>query len=129
VASLIYLDTHVVAWLYAYGGDALPNTLARRLEESDDLRISPMVRLELQYLHEIGRTSEPALAVIDRLESVLGLSVCKVPFSAVVLEAEGHYWTRDPFDRLIVAQASVSQAPLATRDRQIHDHYSGAIWD
>jgi PIN domain nuclease of toxin-antitoxin system len=129
VASLIYLDTHVLAWLYAGGGAALPSAPARRLEEAAEIRISPMVRLELQYLYEIGRVREPALPVLDALESALGLVVCSAPFSLVVREAEKLDWTRDPFDRLIVAQASVHEAPLLTRDGMIHEHYPHAVWD
>jgi len=129
VASLIYLDTHVLAWLYARGSAGLPPVPARRIEEAQEIRVSPMVRLELQYLYEIGRVTEPALPVLDALESALGLVVCGAPFSLVVREAETLDWTRDPFDRLIVAQASIHDAPLLTRDGMIHEHYARAVWD
>lgn len=129
MASLIYLDTHVLAWLYAEGRAALPSVPARRIEDASEIRISPMVRLELQYLYEIGRVSEPALPVLDALESALGLAVCNAPFSLVVREAEKLHWTRDPFDRLIVAQAAIHEADLLTKDRMIHEHYAQAVWE
>lgn len=125
---MIYLDTHVIAWLYAEGGTALPDSAVRRLEEADDIRISPMVRLELQYLFEIGRVSQPALPVLDVMESTLGLSVCHAAFPAVIHEAESQAWTRDPFDRIIVAQASLFDAPLLTKDEIVRAHYSHACW-
>ncbi len=128
MASLIYLDTHVVAWLYAEGRAAVPQSIAQLIESDDDIRISPMVRLELQYLHEIGRVGNAPFPVLDSLESTIGLTICKATFSAVVREAEKQSWTRDPFDRLIVAQASIFKAPLITKDGTIHDHYSKAIW-
>ena len=37
-------------------------------------------------------------------------------------------WTRDLFDRLIVAQSSFDGSPLITKDRQIRKHYEAAIW-
>jgi PIN domain nuclease of toxin-antitoxin system len=37
-------------------------------------------------------------------------------------------WVRDPFDRLIVAQASANDAPLITKDEKIRRHYKRAIW-
>ena len=40
-----------------------------------------------------------------------GLSESTANFAAVVHEAERHGWTRDPFDRLIVAQAALHDAP------------------
>lgn len=129
MARVIYLDTHVVAWLYAGGAAGFPEFAIRLLEDTDDIRISPMVRLELQYLYEIERVTQPALPVLDAVESALGLTICQAAFPAVVREAEGHTWTRDPFDRLIVAQAALFDAPLVTRDETIHRHYAEALWD
>ena len=128
MAPLIYLDTHVAVWLYALGAQSLSTAAAELIEESDDLRISPMARLELQYLHEIGRVTEPAAAVVDALNTALGLVVCGAPLPAVVGEAERLGWTRDPFDRLIVAQAALHDAPLVTKDEVLHEHYSAAVW-
>lgn len=129
MAPLIYLDTHVVVWLYAEGVAGVPDGVARRIETADEVRISPMVRLEMQYLYEIGRLAEGPLRPLDALEAVLGLSVCDAPFPAIVREAEQQAWTRDPFDRLIVAQAALQSAPLLTRDETILANYPGAVWE
>jgi PIN domain nuclease of toxin-antitoxin system len=128
MAGLIYLDTHVVAWLYGLGASALSETAAAEIEDAAEVRVSPMVRLELQYLHETGRTTEPALPVLDALQTMIGLSVCDAPFPAVIREAERHGWTRDPFDRIIVAQAALAEAGLVTRDRELHRHYPASVW-
>lgn len=128
MAGLIYLDTHVVAWLYGLGATALTPRAAESIEAADEVRCSPMVRLELEYLYEVGRTSEPALPVLDALQTSLGLRLCDAPFAAVVREAESQKWTRDPFDRLIVAHAALHGAPLITKDEHLHAHYTGAIW-
>jgi len=55
-----YLDTHAVAALYR--GDLSPFSAValRVIDEEEDLRISPMVLLELEYLHEIKRIKVPA---------------------------------------------------------------------
>ena len=37
-------------------------------------------------------------------------------------------WTRDPFDRLITAQAAVDDSPLLTKDDTIHTYYPKAVW-
>ena len=125
---MIYLDTHVAAWLYASGGPALSAAAAELIGASDDVRISPMVRLELQYLYEVGRVAEPAAVVVDALSGTLGLTVCGAPFASVAHEAESLGWTRDPFDRLIVAQALLHGAPLVTKDATIHANYAHAVW-
>jgi PIN domain nuclease of toxin-antitoxin system len=41
----------------------------------------------------------------------------------------GHRWTRDPFDRIIVAHADVVSAPLLTKDQAIRRNYRRAFWD
>jgi PIN domain nuclease of toxin-antitoxin system len=129
VEAVIYLDTHVAFWLYAAAGNArLCSTAEEVVRRADDVRISPMVRLELQYLYEVDRIGEPPAPILDELGSRLGLVVCRADFSAVVHEAERYSWTRDPFDRLIVAQASLHGAPLVTKDGRIHEHYAHAVW-
>ena len=128
MAALIYLDTHVVTWLRAGRTDLLPE-LARRLLEENELLISPFVVLELQYLFEIQRASEPAEVVLAALTRDVGLEVCELPFFEVARMALGQSWTRDPFDRIIVSQAALRNAPLLTRDQVIRDHYSQPVWD
>ena len=125
---MIYLDTHVVAWLYAGRVDLIPD-LARSLIEGNELLISPMVGLELQYLYEIGRTGKPAEEVLATLRAPLGLVVCDLPFEQVATTARDQNWTRDPFDRIIVSHAVINDVPLLTRDRAIQDAYQGAAWD
>jgi PIN domain nuclease of toxin-antitoxin system len=128
VAALIYLDTHVAAWLYGAGSALLSEKAVRDIEAAEEIRISPMVRLELQYLYEIGRVKLPATLVLDALQAELGIRVCDAPFPAVARAAESETWTRDPFDRMIVAQASLREAPLITKDRHLHEHYDRAVW-
>lgn len=125
---MIYLDTHVVAWLHASGDRMLSAEAIRRIEDADQIRVSPMVRLELQYLYEIGRVAQPATSVLDAMQAALGLRICDAPFPAVARAAEGETWTRDPFDRVIVAQSALRDAPLLTKDRMLHEHYDKALW-
>jgi PIN domain nuclease of toxin-antitoxin system len=128
VAPLIYLDTHVVVWLFT-GDVSRLSARARDLVEGQALLISPAVCLELQYLFETGKASQPARAVVEALGRDLGLKICEHPFPTVVEQALDVSWTRDPFDRLIVSQAALRQSTLLTRDRNIRDNYPTAVWD
>jgi len=125
--TVIYLDTHVVAWLYA----GLPDLLsapARDLLETGELLISPMVLLELEYLYETERTTVEGAKVFTDLQAAIGLQLCNKEFPVVVAAAAALRWTRDPFDRLIVAQAAVNDDTLITKDRTILAHYPRALW-
>ena len=127
MASLIHLDTHVVAWLYAGEKKRLTKLAVSRLE-ADTLAISPMVELELQYLFEIGRASQPGAVVVADLSERIGLGISGADFGRVATAAAQLSWTRDPFDRLIIAQASVDRASLLTGDATIRKHFAGAVW-
>ena len=124
---MLYLDTHVVAWLYAGATDRFSST-AQQLIEQNELLISPMVALELQYLFEIQRTSQGSAVVVSALGQELGLETCDLSFETVIQRALGESWTRDPFDRVIVGQAALRSAPLLTKDTFIHEHYDKAVW-
>jgi PIN domain nuclease of toxin-antitoxin system len=127
VAALIYLDTHVAAWLFAGRVDLFPAAVRTLLDEND-LLISPIVVLELQYLYEIRRTNEPAQVVVESLGDAIGLKICDQPFPPVIGAALDQKWTRDPFDRILVAHAALRETPLVTHDQNIRDHYPRAVW-
>lgn len=127
MAPLIYLDTHVVTWMFAGRLDLFPAEIRKLLDECE-LLISPAVKLELQYLFEVRRTAEPAKVVLESLGREVGLKVCDLPFSDVAEIALSLDWTRDPFDRLLVSQAELRGTSLITKDRLIRDHFSRAIW-
>jgi PIN domain nuclease of toxin-antitoxin system len=124
---LIYLDTHIVVWLYAGQMDKL-SKLAKSLINGNDLYIAPIVRLELQYLQEIERITTTPNTIISELGDKLGLTVCPKEFNRAVARALKLSWTRDPFDRLIVAQADIDNSILITKDQTILKNYPEARW-
>ena len=88
-----------------------------------------MVTLELQYLFEIKRVTRPAADVVAFLAGAIGLVLCDLAFADVASAACAETWTRDPFDRVIVAQARMRGEPLLTKDRIIRRRYDEAMWD
>lgn len=124
---MIYLDTHVVVWLYTGNLPAL-SSRAHAILENEDPLVSPMVLLEMEYLREIGRLSVSATKIFRALAEDMGLQVCTLPFPAVVDQALEEDWVRDPFDRLIVGQAKAGKAGLITKDETMRQHFRGAVW-
>ena len=123
----MHLDTHVVVWLYA-GEHELLSPAARTAIDSNDLCISPAVLLELEYLLEIKRIVVGPDRILRALASTIGLEVADMRFGDVVQNAIEQTWTRDPFDRLIVASAALQDAPLLSKDATIVRHYRKAVW-
>lgn len=125
---MMFLDTHVVVWLYAGEVSRFPSKARNRIDR-EVLFISPMVQLEIQFLNELGRLIDSPSLMLKELEKSLGLTLSADSFENVVLAAMRQTWTRDPFDRLIVAQAQLQSAPLLTKDEAIRKHYREALWD
>jgi PIN domain nuclease of toxin-antitoxin system len=124
----IYLDTHVVVWLAEGLVEKLSGAASNAIESSE-VEISPMVLVELQYLFEIKRIMKAPLALIDQLQTLVGLKISEYSFAAVARAALFETWTRDPFDRMIVAQArSDGYSGLVTTDERIRGNYSKTIW-
>lgn len=124
---MIYLDTHVVVWLYAGLVEKVSEPV-RVLINENEVTISPVVKLELAYLYEIERIKEEPAILIADLSSRIGLRICERAFDAVVSQAMSLSWTRDPFDRLIVANARLNDNFLVTKDQKILENYSHARW-
>lgn len=123
----IYLDTHVVVWLFSGETQKISNKALELIEESE-LLISPMVVLELEFLYEIGRLNYQHEEILSSLAESIDLKVCRFSFATVAKESTKYSWTRDPFDRLIVANAICNNSLLLSRDRKIRDNCDRAVW-
>lgn len=125
---MTYLDTCVIVWLIGGETHKLSEAAVQGIREGDEILVSPAVLLELQLLHEIKRARMTALKVIERLSAEIGLAICRLSFASVIEHALDISWTRDPFDRLIVAHARANDAPLITKDVRMRQHYRRCIW-
>ena len=109
-AFMILLDTNAIIWVV---------TRHRRgravLRQSAPLSISPASLLELDMLAGLGRLRVRIQDVIDDDR----WAVDDPPALEWFTRATDVGWTRDPFDRLIVAHARLRRARLATGDAAI----------
>jgi PIN domain nuclease of toxin-antitoxin system len=110
---VILLDTNAIIWLDQ--GHRRTRALAK---ESRSLYVSPASLLELQYLLEAGRIGLKARSVGDVIERQ-GWVVDDPPSADWFAKAIDVDWTRDPFDRLLVAHARLRGWRLATGDAVI----------
>lgn len=125
---MILLDTHIVVWLYSDPDRLIPAPVRIRLD-NEQLALSPFVRLELQYLYEVKKISVPAQTIVDELTPKLELALTDPPAALICQVATTLDWTRDPFDRLICAQAVAAGTTLVTKDRVIRANLPLAWWE
>jgi PIN domain nuclease of toxin-antitoxin system len=126
-SSVVYLDTHIVVWLYAGLTEKLTEPAKSAMETSQVL-ISQMVRLELQYLYEINRIKAGPPTILNSLAHAIDLKVSDSPLNKIIDISLKTSWTRDVFDRLITAEAILVSAGLITADRTIRTNFKQAIW-
>src|ERR1039457_1226903 len=78
-----YLDTSVAVWLAQGDLTRITSTALDSIRNSN-LLVSPMVALELAYLHEINRIRLSSQDVLLKLRAELGVEVCGSSFSALM---------------------------------------------
>ena len=123
-----YLDTNVAIYLHSGNVTRLTRRAIEQIEAAD-LLVSAMVMLELEMLYEKGTIQYDAARILSDLNQQIGLSVCQFPMADVMSSALTVKWTREPGDRIIVANAIANnEAPLITSDRRINEQYQNAIW-
>lgn len=123
---MIHTDTQVLVWLFNRQSSRLSDA-AKRIVAAQPLLASPMTIFELQMIRHKTGTPDP-LTVLARLRQLFRLTVAPTSFEAVARAALDVNWTRDPFDRLIVANAMADGAQLLTADRRIRENFAGAVW-
>lgn len=124
---MVYLDTHLVIWLYSGILERISKEATRLIEE-EDLFISPIIELELQFLREAQKIKKSPRDIIDTLRRDINLKICDKDFHSVIRESTNMHWTRDPFDRIIVAHAALNSNILLSKDETIIKHYKKAVW-
>jgi PIN domain nuclease of toxin-antitoxin system len=113
---VILLDTNALIWLLQR------HRRARVLERQPRLQMSPASLLELQLLVEVGRLTLPRDQTISAVVSDPRWRLDEPPAGPWFEIACELAWTRDPFDRLLVAHARLRGWKLATADSMLREH-------
>lgn len=114
--TVILLDTNALIWLLQR------HRRARVLEKHPRLQMSPASLLELQLLVESGRLVLPRDRTVHAVVQDPRWRLDEPPPGPWFEIACELSWTRDPFDRLLVAHARVRGWKLATADSMLRQH-------
>jgi PIN domain nuclease of toxin-antitoxin system len=116
----LLLDTHFLIWL-VLGSKRLAEF--PWLDRHRPWAVSPVSFLEIQFLAEVGRLSVRNPEFTNTVMDDTRFTVDDIPLAAIVRHALSLNWTRDPFDRLLVAHSSARRVALCTTDRGIRSHH------
>ena len=111
----LLLDTHALLWLM--NDDPRLNSRARGLIDSaSEVYVSSASVWEIAIKARIGKIEEDPEEVVERIEQA-GLRELPVSARHAVAAGKLPLLHRDPFDRLLVAQAMIEGLILVTGDR------------
>ena len=122
-----FLDTHIAIWLYEKRLDLLSEK-AKQYIEKNDLFISPVVKLEIEYLFEIKKIKDNSETICNFLEKTIDLKIEKSSFPEIIKISLNEKWTRDPFDRIIVAHSKLKDYTLISKDKKINKNYFRTLY-
>ena len=122
----LLLDTHAALWFLS-GDERLGPSATRHLtDDSNRVLLSAAVVWEVAIKRSLGKLVVPP----EYLSLLLGAGVQALPVSvehaAAVETLPWHH--RDPFDRMLVAQASIEGAALVSRDDALRSYGVTVIW-
>jgi PIN domain nuclease of toxin-antitoxin system len=116
------LDTHVLIWLAGFGGKPNPAT-SKALHAADArLVVSAVSSFEIATKVRLGKLDSAAALVPGWARALTEIGAFELSLNSQhALTAGGLEWDhRDPFDRLLVAQAQLEELTLVTADRAMH---------
>lgn len=116
----LLLDTHVFLWLLAEP-ERLGDHLEYLQDPGNDLLLSAASSWEIAIKVGLGRLQlpdDPKRYVPDRMRAI-GAEPLPIEHAHVLAVAELPPHHRDPFDRVLVAQARQLEIPIVTADPQI----------
>lgn len=111
------LDTHVALWWLE---GALPDSVRRVLEAEPETYVSPVTLWEVTVKQSCGKLGGPT----DLAERVRDAHFRPLPITLEHAIVAGRLpgIHRDPFDRMLVAQAKCAELTLVTRDAHVQKY-------
>jgi PIN domain nuclease of toxin-antitoxin system len=124
------LDTHSLLWFLA--GDSNLSERVRRVIENPehDILASIASLWEIAIKHSLGKLqlAHPFEELFPHHLAVNSIALLAIRLDHVTRIASLPFHHRDPFDRLLVAQALVEEIPILSGDDALDDYGVERIW-
>jgi PIN domain nuclease of toxin-antitoxin system len=126
----LLLDTHVVLWLLGDPDQIIPNVREDIEDVNNAVIISAVCAWEIATKHAIGKLPLPESpqALLERAVAELRAVELAITRRHAIESASLPNHHRDPFDRLLVAQAVLEGATLVTADHLLPPYGAALLW-
>jgi PIN domain nuclease of toxin-antitoxin system len=115
----LLLDTHIVLWQLA-GARELPERVRAAIADAEDLLISVASFAEIGIKVAVGKLDVPD-DLVQRVDAAGVRTLGLTPTHGLAV-ADLPVRHRDPFDRLIIAQAQVERLTVVTADERFLEY-------
>lgn len=115
----LLLDTHVVLWWLA-DDPTLSDEIKTMIDDQGDVYVSAATVWEVTIKQAIGKIKEPA-ELPERVRDG-GFAELPIRFEHAITAGRLPPIHRDPFDRMLIAQARCDDLTLVTRDSDIQKY-------
>jgi PIN domain nuclease of toxin-antitoxin system len=126
----LLLDTHTLLWVLGEPERIAPGVRQGIEDLSNTVLISAVCAWEIATKHAIGKLPLPETpeALLERAVTELGAVEIAITRRHALLSASLPNHHRDPFDRLLVAQAVLEEAVLVTADHLLPPYGATLLW-
>ncbi len=125
----LLLDTHTIAW-WAEGSDDLPSQMRDLIDHASNVvHVSAVSACELALKHRLGKWPTANL-LLATLETLVEEDFTALPITFAHAAVAGQLPTahRDPFDRLLAAQALVEDLTIVSIDDKLDRFGVRRLW-
>ena len=127
----LLLDTHAFLWFIA-GSPELSDTPRSLIEDPDNAPLLSIASLwEMAIKISLGRLvlAQPFGVLIPQQLALNGMDILAIRIEHTAVIASLPYNVhRDPFDRMLVAQAMVEELPIVSRDHAFDAYGIRRLW-
>jgi PIN domain nuclease of toxin-antitoxin system len=119
-ANAILLDTHTVLWLVSAPEQVSAAAREQIADSTREVMVSAVSAWEIAIKTRLGRLDgEPLLSAWPDIMAAMAVTELAIEAADAILAGRLAWNHRDPFDRMIVAQAARRGLTIATRDADI----------
>lgn len=126
----LLLDTHAFVWWISDSSKLSGKACALIADETHEVFVSAASAWEMATKYRLGRLPLPELAAFDMAGAIAGQGFRElrigVQDASLAERLPGPH--RDPFDRMLIAQALAHGLVLVSRDAVFDDYGANRIW-
>jgi PIN domain nuclease of toxin-antitoxin system len=126
----VLLDTHALIWALAEVDRLSPTARNTIADPANTILVSSVSAWEIATKHRLGRLPEAESIVHSYCRHVATLGAIELPMTAehALLAGSLPGQHRDPFDRMLAAQALIEGIAIVTLDAAISGFQVSTLW-